>query len=57
MSTVQSRSVFTDKDGRVRYYKGLDEEVPEERPEGVCTRVGGWEGEGLCGWRQAGVVV
>lgn len=57
MSTVQSRSVFTDKDGRVRYYKGLDEEVPEERPEGVCTRVSGWEGEGLCGWRQAGVVV
>ena len=31
---VQPRGGFKDKDGRVRYYKGLDEEIPEQKPEG-----------------------
>lgn len=39
---LQPRRVFKDRDGRVRHYKGLDEEVPEERPEGVCIHV--WVG-------------
>ena len=47
---MQPRRVFKDRDGRVRHYKGLDEEVPEERPEGVCIHV--W----VCGravlWRR-----
>jgi len=37
--------VFKDRDGRVRHYKGLDEEIPKERPEGVCKPV--WDGEGM----------
>lgn len=30
------RGGFKDKDGRVRYYKGLDEEIPEQKPEGFA---------------------
>lgn len=39
----QPRSVFKDRDGRVRHYRGLDEEVPQERPEGVRTCGDGWD--------------
>ena len=43
--------MFKDRDGRVRHYKGLDEEIPKERPEGV------WEpARGGGGGRETGSV-